>query len=422
MSEAVAEQPVGLAPGSGFLSVRIGWRNLWRNRRRTWLTSGGIAFAVLLVVFTMAMQFGQYEIMEENATSLITGQIQIQSLPYVDSGRFEDTLDNASELASVIAATPGVAAVAPRVEAFALASADERSFGAQVLGIDIAAEANTTRFTKMLESGRMIAGPGDAVLGKILARNLGVGVGAEVVVLGSGKEGGVAAMVVVVSGILETGMTDLDRSFLLASLPVVQDAFGLTDEVHTFAIRTDDLDQSKQVAAALQKKMPDLAAVRHWELVMPEVLQGIEVDRIGGMFMYWLIMILVVFSVINSFIMTVFERTREFGMLRAIGMRPAKIILMVQFEALFGCLIGVAIGLALASAVIAWLIEVGIPLGEAMEDYATQFYMPARLYPAFSAEALLTAPVVMVIGTQIAAILPALRIRQLKPVEALRED
>jgi ABC-type lipoprotein release transport system permease subunit len=168
--------------------------------------------------------------------------------------------------------------------------------------------------------------------------------------------------------------------------------------------------------------MPDLAAVRHWELVMPEVLQGIEVDRIGGMFMYWLIMILVVFSVINSFIMTVFERTREFGMLRAIGMRPAKIILMVQFEALFGCLIGVAIGLALASAVIAWLIEVGIPLGEAMEDYATQFYMPARLYPAFSAEALLTAPVVMVIGTQIAAILPALRIRQLKPVEALRED
>ena len=156
--------------------------------------------------------------------------------------------------------------------------------------------------------------------------------------------------------------------------------------------------------------------------LLPELQQPIELDRASGQIMYWIIMMLVVFSVVNSFIMTVFERTREFGMLRAIGMRPAKIVLMVLWEAFFLWLIGAAIGLVIASAIVGWLVEVGIYLGEAMEGYGTQFYMPARLHPAFSVEALVTAPVVMFIGTQIGALLPSLRIRHLRPVEALRAE
>jgi putative ABC transport system permease protein len=156
--------------------------------------------------------------------------------------------------------------------------------------------------------------------------------------------------------------------------------------------------------------------------VLPELKQGIEVDRIGGQLMYAIILALVVFSVVNSFIMTVFERTHEFGMLRAIGLRPIRIILMVQWEALFVCALGVAIGLAVASVLIAWLANVGIYLGESVQEYAAQFYMTDRMYPAFSVGSLVTAPIVMFIGTQIAAVLPALRIRRLKPVEALRAE
>ena len=419
---ALAQSPSPAGAGHGVLSIRIGWRNLWRNRRRTWLTAGGIAFSVFLVVSFMALQIGQYDVMTENATALMAGHVQVQNREYLEDNRFEDTIENASQVLAAVRATPGVASVAPRVETFALTSVDERSFGAQVLGIDIAAELETVRFVKMLKEGRTLEGPEDAVLGTVLARNLGAGVGDEVVILGTGKEGGVAAMVLTVVGLLETGMADLDRVLMLAPLDQVQAGFGLEDEVHSLIIRAEDVAMGPALVDELQSTLPDALEVRNWDRVLPELKQGIEVDRIGGRIMYGIIMALVVFSVVNSFIMTVFERTKEFGMLLAIGMRPLRIILMLQWEALFVCLLGIAIGLVLAVGLTVWLMDVGIYLGEAMQEYARQFYMPDRMYPALSIEALTISPLVMLIGTQLAALLPALRIRSLKPVEALRSE
>ncbi len=423
MSEAVVGQTDVRTGGvHGFLIVRIGWRNLWRNRRRTFLTTGGIAFAVFLVVSFMALQLGQYDVMEENATSLLTGHVQVQHAHYPEDSRFEETIEHASQVLETVRATPGVVAVAPRVEAFALTSVNERSFGAQVLGVDIAAEQQTVRFVRMLASGHTLQGPQEAVLGTVLAKNLGASLGDEVVVLGAGKEGGVAALVFTVVGLLETGMADLDRALLLAPLPEVQAGFGLDDEVHTLAIRVDDLHRSQQVVRRLRAALPATLTVRNWDQVLPELRQGIEVDKMGGRIMYGIIMALVVFSAINSFIMTVFERTREFGMLLAIGMRPGHIMGMIQWEALFVSLLGIAIGLALASGLTLWLMNVGIYLGEGMQEYARQFYMPDRMYPAFSWEAMTVAPLVMLVGTQIAALLPSLRIRRLKAADALRAE
>jgi ABC-type lipoprotein release transport system permease subunit len=376
LSEALATLPVAQVRGVRFLSLRIGWRNLWRNRRRTFLTSGGIAFSVLLVMFFMSLQFGQYAVMIDTATSLMAGQVQIQRAAYLEDSRFEDTIGDTSVLVNEISRQPHVASVAPRIEAFALVSAGERSFGAQVLGVDAGAEATTVRFTKMLSHGVGIQAPNDAVLGRILARNLGVGVGDEVVVLGSGKEGGVAALALDVVGLLETGMADLDRALLLAPLDTVQDGFGLTDEVHSLIIRLDDLDRSDAVVAELTALLPEELRVRPWQEILPELRQAIDVDKIGGQIMYWIIMVLWV--------------------------------------------IGAGVGTLLAAALIFSLQNVGIYLGEEMQEYAKQFYMPARLYPGFSSEVLTVAPLAMLVGTQLAALLPSLRIRLLRPVNALR--
>jgi ABC-type lipoprotein release transport system permease subunit len=383
LSEALATLPVAQVRGVRFLSLRIGWRNLWRNRRRTFLTSGGIAFSVLLVMFFMSLQFGQYAVMIDTATSLMAGQVQIQRAAYLEDSRFEDTIGDTSVLVNEISRQPHVASVAPRIEAFALVSAGERSFGAQVLGVDAGAEATTVRFTKMLSHGVGIQAPNDAVLGRILARNLGVGVGDEVVVLGSGKEGGVAALALDVVGLLETGMADLDRALLLAPLDTVQDGFGLTDEVHSLIIRLDDLDRSDAVVAELTALLPEELRVRPWQEILPELRQAIDVDKIGGQIMYWIIMVLVMFSVVNR-------------------------------------VIGAGVGTLLAAALIFSLQNVGIYLGEEMQEYAKQFYMPARLYPGFSSEVLTVAPLAMLVGTQLAALLPSLRIRLLRPVNALR--
>jgi len=406
----------------------LGWRNLWRNRRRTALTAGGVAFAVFLVVTSMCIQLGSYETMQDTATSLLNGHLQIQNADYVDDERLEETLPAASVLAARVADAPGVEAVAPRVEAFALASADERSFGAQVVGIDPAREAEVVSFHERIFAGRQVAGPEDAVLGEALARNLGVDVGGEVVLLGSASRGGVAAMVLTVSGLFRTGVAEIDRSLLLADLAAVRQAFALGDEAHRLVVRTRDLGAVGQVADGLRRSLParwpegDGAplAVRTWEALMPDLRQAIEIDRLSGALFYWIVMILVAFSVVNTFIMTVFERTREFGMMLAIGMRPMGIVAMLQWEAVFMWLIGASVGVGLAALLVAWLADVGIYLGADLERLAAEMYMPTRLYPTFTAEALLTAPLVMLVGTQIAAVLPSLRLRRLKPVDALR--
>jgi ABC-type lipoprotein release transport system permease subunit len=283
-------------------------------------------------------------------------------------------------------------------------------------------------FHERIFAGRQLAGPDDAVLGEALARNLGVAVGGEVVLLGSASRGGVAAMVLTVSGLFRTGIAEIDRSLLLADLGAVRQAFALGDEAHSLVVRTADLGAVGDVAATLRSRLPARwpddggapLAVRTWEALMPDLRQAIEIDRLSGALFYWIVMILVAFSVVNTFIMTVFERTREFGMLLAIGMRPLAILVMLQWEAAFMWAIGTAIGVGLASALVAWLAGVGIYLGADLERLAAEMYMPTRLYPAFTVEALLTAPLVMLLGTQIAAVLPSLRLRRLKPVDALR--
>ena len=426
----MSDAPAGVAQNvraraTPMLAMRIGWRNLWRNARRTWLTAGGIAFAILLVVFSMALQFGSYAGMTENATSLLTGHLQIQNPAYVNDQRVEYTIADATIVRRQIEATPGVLAVAPRVEIFALAldAEGERSSGVQIMGVDVAAELSTVRFLKMVKQGRVLQSADEAVIGATLARNLGLDVGDELLLLGSAKQGGMAALALRVVGLFESGMAELDRGLLFAELEAVQNAFELGDEVHTFAIKVVDLESIDTTLGMLRREIVrDDVVIRHWEEVLPELQQAIELDRVSGQFLYWMIMILVVFSVVNSFIMTVFERTREFGMLLALGTRPAGIVALVLWEALFMWMLGALIGLSLATGLLWWLADVGIYLGAAMEEFSAQFYMPSRIYPALTADAMLTAPLVMLIGTLLAALVPALRIPLMQPVEALRAE
>lgn len=402
--------------------LAVAWRNLWRNARRTWLTAGAIAFAIALVVFGMSFQFGGYAQMIENSTALLTGHLQIQNRAYLDQARIDQSIDGVESLLVRLQEQPGLASVAPRVEAFALVSADERSFGARVLGVDVAAERRTVRFFDRVARGRMMAAADEAVVGETLARNLGVDLGGELVLLGSGKEGGVAVLALDVVGIFRTGQPAIDRAMLAAPLASVQDAFGLHDTAHTLVVRADRVADSARLAAALNGWLGEPLIARDWPELLPEVRQSIDVDRISAWFVFGILIVVVTFSVVNAFIMTVFERTREFGMLRAIGMPPGRIVGMVQIEAACVWALGTLLGLALTVPVVSWLGASGVYLGDELHELAETMYLPDRLYPALAPEVLVGIPAVMLAGTQIAALIPSLRIRRLQPVEALRAE
>ena len=237
-------------------------------------------------------------------------------------------------------------------------------------------------------------------------------------------------MALSIGGILETGQSELDRSLLFAPLEGVQEAFDLDDEVHNFVLVLEDYAQGAVLAQSVGELLQQDQSYRTWQQLLPEVEQGIELDRVSAQIFYYILLILVSFAVLNTFVMVIFERTREFGMLMALGLRPWQIIGQVQIEAFFLGLSGALIGLVLSAALVAYLSEVGIPLsaygeGEAAAKQAfakLQAGSITHMYPAFSVASMATAPLVLMVGTQLSALFCMLRVRRLNPVTALRVE
>ena len=403
------------------LALALAWRNLWRNPRRTALTAAAIAFAVFLLSFVMAMKAGQYASMIENATRLVTGHLQIQHRHYLADPRLRFVVRDAQRLQRTVAARPGIRAVFPRAQTYALVSVAERSFGAMITAVDPAAERRWCTLPGLVREGRYL-GNGkapEAVLGYVLARNLGIRPGAEIVILGSGLGEGVAALVLTVVGLVDTGIVELDRSFVQIPIDVFRPAFEMGDEVNSLVVITDDVSQVGATARSLTPLRPDLAFLP-WPDLMPELVQMIELNRSETAIFLALLAFMVTFSIVNTFVMTVFERTREFGMLLAIGTRPGQVQRMLQLEALLLCLLGVTIGAALGALVTVVLAHIGIPLPVADNEILKRFHLPARMFPKFEPFDLWMPMLAMIIATQIAAFVPGLRLWRIQPVEALR--
>lgn len=407
--------------------IALAWRNLWRNKTRTLLTASGIAFAVFLVTFSMALQGGSYADMIKAATGFYIGHAQITQRDFVTDSKLEQTIPNAAALREQIQNRFPLVAL-PRVQAFGIVSKEERSIGGVLLGVDFAAEAAQLDLFDNISAGIVPTQPGQALVGAAMARNLGAELGDDIVILGSGKRGGVAAMVLSVGGILSTGQAELDRSLLFAPLLDVQEAFGLEDEVHTIVLVLEDYAQGAELAKPLGELLQADQRYRTWQQLLPEVEQGIELDRITGQLFFLILLILVSFAVLNTFVMVIFERTREFGMLMALGLRPWQIIGQVQIEAFFLGVLGVLLGSVISAALVGYLSQVGIPLdaigGEAARQSLVKIQAGSMnyIYPAFSFAGITTAPAVLVVGTQLSALFCMLRVRRLNPVAALRVE
>jgi len=397
---------------------RIAWRNLWRNRRRTWLTAGSIGFAIWMLVFSISVQDGTFRIMIDNAARLFSGHIQLQDPQYHDNPRMEYTLRDVGSLIAMVEAQADALFASARTQGFALASAGERSFGAQIIGVEADKERAWSTLPGMGAQGRYLQGPGEAFIGSILARNLGLGIGDDLVLLGTAKQGGVAAHVAKVVGTFTTGQAELDRS--LAQIPIDDFRAGWeleADEAHAVVVIASDVTTSRALARELAG--PGRVSL-DWTELMPESEQMIELKMIGVQLFFVVITVIVTFSVVNTFMMTVFERTPEFGMLMAIGMRAGAIVRQLMVEALWLCTLGVLLGSGISWSMVGLLSVVGIPLPADAAELVASYNIPDRLYPAFSIHALTVGAAVMFVGTQLAALVPSLRIRSMRPVDAIR--
>ncbi len=402
--------------------LTLAWRNLWRRKRRTWLTVGAMAFCNAILVFAITLQYGTYAAMVSNTLSIQSSHLQVLAEGYHDEPEIRSAVPDGLALAQRIRAAFPDYDVAVRAESFVLAATDERSNGVMIAGVEPANERRVSVVPAAVSEGSYLSSTGQIALGEALARNLAVDVGSELVMLGSGYDGSIAAGLADVGGKFDSGFAELDRSLVQIPLADFDSMFAMEGRVHRILINVPHIDMAAEAKIAVDELLADEAGleVLTWEELNPGLKQTIQSDIVSNWIVYCILIVLVVFNVLNTQLMSVLERIREFGIMQAVGMSSRRLIGLVMLEtgllAGLGLLVGLAIGFAIA--VYCNVYGFAVP---GMEEMHVRFNMPERMYSTLSPFAVVLGPAVVFACSLLGAVYPALKLRGLQPVQAMRK-
>jgi len=405
--------------------LRLAWRNLWRHSKRTWLTIGAMVFSNTLLVFMISIQFGMYDLMIENTLKVFTGHMQIQAPGYKDDKKMRQVTPHVVALAAQLREEFPTQAIAARGWAFALASSKERSYGIGIFGVEPEFEPRVSNIPGLVNEGRYLhaSGATEIVIGAVLARNLRVKIGDELTLLGSGLDGSFAAAVVNVVGIFESGVPDIDRNFAEMPLETFQDVFYMEGAGHQVVVSATTLDDAKLLGPEIAAALPAGTGlvVHDWDALQPGLKQAIQADMSSAFFMYGILVILVAFSVLNTQLMSVLERTHEFGIVMSLGLKAGRLGRLIMLETALMGMIGLVIGAITGVIFTYWFTVNGLSI-PGMEEMAATFNLPARIYPQVTPWTIVAGPSVVFLFTLLASAYPALRLHRLHPVEAMRAN
>ncbi len=342
----------------------IGWRNLGRNPRRTFITALGLAAGYFAVIFMVGFADGLKVEMIDNGTGLMTGQIQIHSPRYRPDRSLYETIGGraGADFEAVIRTVvrdPAVVAAAPRVYGAGLLSSGQSTRGGMLMGIDLDREPRVSRLMNSLWQGRAPAPAAkELMIGTEMARRLELQVGDEVILVAPAADGSMGNDIFRVCGLYRTGMADLDGAFALIPIRSLQRLLALDPErVHEIALSTADPWLAPEAGLRLVGGLAPLGVeleVLDWTGLRPEMLEyALLMDS------WYSIVVLIVFSIVlfgvaNTMLMSTYERRREFSVMLALGARPHQILLTVVSEATALGWISLVLGVAVTFPLIAW--------------------------------------------------------------------
>jgi lipoprotein-releasing system permease protein len=400
--------------------LRLAWRNLWRQRRRTALLVVVVAYAALTTVFYWGYTEGITESMLQNQARLLSAPALIATPAYRDDPDPENALPTLAFL-DAARSVPGVRGAAPRLEFFALLRSPYTALGAQVRGIDPALEPAVSDLPGNVTQGRMLSGPGEVVLGAELAARLDVRVGERLALDTSALAGPQAAGLTVV-GFLETGVIAVDDGTVLVHL---EDARTLTGVQTATGVALDiPRGQEGPVATRVQSVLPD--GVRAYTLrdLLGPLAEQVDASRLSGVPIGLLFAVFAALAVTSTVVVSVLERQREFGMMAAIGLAPPKLAHMVVLEAVLAAALGWVVGLALGYT-LTWTFGTWNILGAAFAgifDGFSAYGIGDELYTTSSPRYALYAAATVAFAATFALLIPARQVAQLSPATAMRSE
>ncbi len=326
----------------------LAWRNVWRNKRRTVLTLLTITVGCAMIILMNAIAKGGHDRMIEDAVSMGTGHIQIHEKGFWENQTIDYAFMPDPSLLHTLVSNPAVAGYAPRVQAAALLSSPSSTAGALIQGIDPVRERLVSNLhEKVLKGGKFLddANANNALIGETLGKNLGVKPGDEISFISQGLDGSIAAEKLIVIGLIRTGIPEYDKMLMLMPIERAKSAFAMGDNLHAIAVKLASPEKMKDIISLLHK-VPSAVPleIMGWDELMPVLVQFIIMDDVSAWIFDFILFMLVAFGILNTVKMSVFERTREFGIMLAIGTRPSQVVAMVLIESIIISAIGVGLG------------------------------------------------------------------------------
>ncbi|HOP06417.1 MAG TPA: ABC transporter permease [candidate division Zixibacteria bacterium] len=402
------------------LTFRIAARNVFRQKRRTLLTVLTMMGGFTLASISIAFSDGSYANIISTFTRTQMGHIQIHGKGYLDRPTLYNTIDDYETVGAAIDSVAGVIAWSPRVYSAGLGSVGEKTTAVRIVGIDPEREETATRFDKKIISGKSFM-PGAThrtILGKGLAIVLKAGPGDTLVVVSQGADGSIANDAYEIIGTAETGDEVGDQNTMYLSLTDAQDLLVLYGRAHEMVVIVDNLDDVLDLADQIQA-LPALQKydVSPWQKFAASFYTAMQADRQGTWIMLGIIVLIVSVGVLNTVLMTVLERRREYGVLRAIGVRPGQVVRLVLYEVAAMDVVAVLFGAVVSLGVNYWLSRTGIDMAQAFTYGGMEF---KTMYSEVNLQSFTIPAITVTAAALLVSVIPALKAARTAPAKAMR--
>lgn len=331
--------------------IKLAWRSIWRNKRRTLITISALVFAVVASVFMQSMNRGSHELIVDNMTRFQTGYIQIQDYRYEDEASLDNSFYYDGQLEGKIhSLDERIELVIPRLETFMLAANEEATRGAVVFGVELEKEHRFNQLKNRLVRGRFFHDGEEAVvISKGFSDRLGLNTGDTLALIGQGRFAMSASGLFEIVGIMEHPLPDLNNQSVYMSLPSAQYLLSADDHVSAVLIGLDRERSTEPVAEILKNELgEEELRVFTWPELMPKLLELLEFDLVGSYLMSYILYIVIAFGFLGTILTMTLERIKEFGILISVGMARGKLAFTLFLEVFMISITGVVIGTGLA--------------------------------------------------------------------------
>ncbi len=399
------------------------WRNIGRNRDRTIVTIGAMAFAGAIMIFYVSLIEGMVEGLERNMIGMNLGDIQIHAKGYRDDPDLYNRISGVDHLITKLDELGFN--VAPRLYGFGLAAAGAASSGVSIRGVNIEREATVTSIANHVARGLWLDSSDimGAVIGAKLSRTLGAGVGDEIIIVGQASDGSMANDIFMVRGVLKPVGEGIDRSGFLITESAFREFFVIPDGYHELALVRRDRSIPLGIATQKTKGAAEKLDVKNWRELQPVMARMLDIADAGNLIMLLIVYAAIGMVTLNAMLMSVFERIKEFGIMKAVGVSPLQIMALILAEAGIQTLIACTLALG-AGGGLSWHyqykgLDISFISGKAFEGSLAGVALDAVWYPHLSASSALQPVAVLAIVVSLAVIYPGVKAAVIQPVKAI---